>query len=257
MTYSTNNRNIVMSVKNALRILKLYRDDRTELGITEMATYLSLPKSTVHRLVQELVKEGLLLKRTKINKYSLGLTILSLGGIVQIQHELYKEAEPIIQQLSEKFGNVANLCLIENKKIVYLLRHIPEVETEITTATGFTKDIHCTAEGQAILAFQHPLFIEQFVSQPLKQYTAYTHTGMKLQQQLDKVYQQGYAITESTYVLGYTSFAAPIRDYTGAVVSSVALIAHDNQIDKKDYPVIYLALKKAANEISKLLGYYH
>ncbi|WP_285397098.1 IclR family transcriptional regulator [Lysinibacillus sp. fls2-241-R2A-57] len=256
MTSSINNKTNLSSVKNALRLLRLYRTDRAELGITDIAKLLDLPKSTVHRLVQELVNEGFLIKRSHTNKYRLGLSILTLGGIIHIQYELYKEAHPKVEHLSNFFGQVVNLCLIENKKIVYFLQCIPHAQTEITTAMGFTKDVHCTAEGQVILAHQHVTTINQYVQQPLKKYTPYTHIGEALRQQLENIYKQGFAVTEHTYSIGYISFAYPIRDYTGSVVSAITLIAHESTISKDDYTVILEELKNVAAEISELLGYY-
>ena len=48
------------SVTSALRLLKAFTADASELGITELAKRLGLAKSTVHRLASTLVAEGFL-----------------------------------------------------------------------------------------------------------------------------------------------------------------------------------------------------
>ena len=49
---------LLNSVKNAMRILRLFSLESPELGVTEIALKLGLSKSTAHRLITTLAKEG-------------------------------------------------------------------------------------------------------------------------------------------------------------------------------------------------------
>jgi IclR family KDG regulon transcriptional repressor len=71
------------SVANAMRLIKMFSDERLENGISDMAIQLQLPKSTVHRLATTLVETGMLAQDQVSGKYRLGLTMAELGSVVQ------------------------------------------------------------------------------------------------------------------------------------------------------------------------------
>ncbi|HWK23138.1 MAG TPA: IclR family transcriptional regulator [Ureibacillus sp.] len=247
----------VASVKNAMQILKLFTPKQNELGITEIAEKLQLSKSTVHRYVKELVKEGFLVQSKKSERYSLGLALLSLGGVVQAQKEIYIDAKPILSKLANRFHLPAHICVMEHGQVVYLIREMASQPIKLVTKSGRYNDLHCTAEGLAILAFKNEKIIENILAQPLKEYTNYTITDPAvLREQILKIHYDQYAITKDTYARGFISFAVPIQDYTGDVISSLALIGESNKVEENQYDEIIKELKKGAKAISELLGYY-
>lgn len=247
----------VASVKNALRILKLFTPKQNEYGITEIAKSLQLSKSTVHRYVKELVKEGFLVQNKTNGNYQLGLAILSLGGIVQAQKEIYTDATPILVKLANRFHLPAHICVMEHNSVVYLLREMGNQSVKLITKSGRYNELHCTAEGLTLLAFKNEKIIENILTLPLTKYTAHTITDPpKLREQILKIHYDQYAITKDTYAVGFISFAVPIQDYTGDVVSSLALIGESKNIEENQYGEIIKELKKSAKEISELLGYY-
>jgi len=48
------------TVRNAARLLKVFRSREADLGVSELARRLGLGKSTVHRLLTTLAAEGLI-----------------------------------------------------------------------------------------------------------------------------------------------------------------------------------------------------
>lgn len=252
-----NEKYFVVSVKNAMRILKLFSPKQNELGITEMAKDLHLSKSTVHRYVKELVQEGFLIQNKENGNYRLGLSILALGGIVKSHKEIYIDAKPILIKLANRFHLPAHICVMEHNHVVYLLREMGDRPVKLITKSGRYNDLHCTAEGLSILAFKSKDIIENVITQPLKKYTNYTNTDPAiLRQQILKIHYDQYAVTKDTYAVGFISFAVPIQDYTGDVVSSLALIGESKNVDEKQYDEIIKVLQKSAKKISELLGYY-
>ena len=247
----------VASVKNAMCILKLFTPKQNEYGITEMAKNLQLSKSTVHRYVKELVKEGFLVQNKVNGNYQLGLAILSLGGIVQAQKEIYTDAKPILVKLANRFFLPAHICVMEHNSVVYLLREMGNQSVKLITKSGRYNDLHCTAEGLTLLAFKDEKIIDNILAQSLTKHTAdtITDTGI-LREQILQIHYDQYAITKDTYAVGFISFAVPIQDYTGDVVSSLALIGESKGIEETHYDEIIKELKKSAKEISALLGYY-
>jgi len=257
LTSLSNEKSIVHSVKNAMRILRLFTPKQSELGITEIAEQLRLSKSSVHRYVQTLAREGFLVRNDKTGEYRLGLSLLTLGGIAQTYKEIYADAVPYLQRLAERFRMPAHLCIMENRHVFYLLREMGGSSIKLVTKSGRYNDLHCTAEGLVILAFKSADTIGSILNKPMTSYTAFTVTDPEqLERQLSQIRSDRYAITRDTYAVGYTSIAVPIQDDRGEVVSSLALIGETRQVDAEREGILLDELRQNAKEIAKLLGYY-
>ena len=237
------------SVTNAMKILRLFTHKQKEWRLSEIAEQLNLPLTTTHRLISTLREEGFLSKNPKNNHYRLGLAILSLGGAVFNHHELYKEAMPIVKELSEQLNETAHLCLMENGKVVYLFRTKSPHPDRLVTQTGRTGPVHCTSEGLCILAYQEEEYIQQFLEQDFYAYTPYTITDCEqLYDLLRTIRQQGYCVQTSTYFENFVSLAAPIRDYSQHVVASLSVIGSRSRMTDEKLPIFIEKTCKPPNK---------
>ena len=67
----------LQSVSNALRVLKLFNNTDTQLGISEISRRMKIGKSTAFRLVTTLLNEGFLDQDKESSKYYLGIELLA------------------------------------------------------------------------------------------------------------------------------------------------------------------------------------
>jgi DNA-binding IclR family transcriptional regulator len=68
---------------DAMRLLKLFSDERYELGLGELSMRLDLPKCTVHRLARTLIETGMLMQNAESRKYRPGLVVFELAAVMQ------------------------------------------------------------------------------------------------------------------------------------------------------------------------------
>ncbi|OMP65984.1 IclR family transcriptional regulator [Domibacillus epiphyticus] len=245
------------SVTNAMQLLRLFTKKQPELSITNMAKLTGIPKSSVHRLVFILAKEGFLSKNPRTNHYRLGLSILTLGGVIFSHRELYKEGFPIVKSIAETLNESAHICLMEDEHVVYLFRAESSHPDRLLTQIGRKNPVYCTAEGLCILAYQDDKTIERTISGELYAYTPKTITNKQdIVQILSDVRDRGFCILHGSYYEHYTSIAAPIRDHTGAVVSSLSIVGHSSRLTGERAEEIALVMKNTADDISEHLGYY-
>lgn len=257
MKLSLDEKYFVKSVKNALRILKLFKMRRQELSVTEISKLVALPKSTVHRLLKELLHEGFLIQQEKNGKYQLGFSILGLGGIVKYSTEIFEDAKPILEHFVKQFNLPIHICVMEQHKVTYLMRETGNIPMNLITKTGRQNDLHATAEGLVMLAYKNKSFIENILAKPLTKHTEFTITDINaLQKEILQVRSQGFAVAKNTFAVGYSSYAAPIRDYTGEVLYSVAVISKNDFVPLKLEGELIHSIQQIAKEISNLLGYY-
>ncbi len=240
-----------------MRILRLFKVGREEFSVTDIAKQTNLPKSTASRLITMMVDEGFLTKNPKTNQYRLGLSILSLGGVINSHRELYMEAQPIVHQIVEELGETAHICLLENDEIAYLFRTEGKESVRLLTYMGRKNPVHCTSEGLAILAFQDEKVIQKYLEKDLYAYTESTITDKEqLQDFLLRIQNDGYVVSKDHYYEGFVGIAAPIRDYTENVVASISVVGPTSRITEEKYPYFIKKITKAAEEISMLMGYY-
>jgi IclR family transcriptional regulator, KDG regulon repressor len=252
-----NSKYILSSVKNAMRILRLFKVGREEFSVTEIASQTNLPKSTAYRLISNMADEGFLSKNPKTNHYRLGLSILTLGGVITSHRDLFKEAQPIVQRVVGLLGETAHICLLENNHVVYLFRNEGRNSVRLLTHMGRKNPLYCTSEGLALLAFQDEKTINKYLEKDLYAYTPYTITdGDELINYLLEVNKNEYVISKDHFYEGFVGIAAPIRDYSENVVASLSVIGPTSRITEEKYPFFIKTIMEASKKISSLLGYY-
>src|SRR5262245_62736555 len=76
------------AVERALAILCCFSRQTPTLGVTDISERLNLTKSTVHRLLQALVAQGLVRQDATRRQYSLGYRVLALAQAVPGEADL-------------------------------------------------------------------------------------------------------------------------------------------------------------------------
>ena len=77
-----NDRKIINSVQKAIDILNLFDRQNSELGTTEIAKILDMPKSTVAGLINTLEANGFLDQNPENRKYRLGLKLVERSSML-------------------------------------------------------------------------------------------------------------------------------------------------------------------------------
>src|SRR6266568_841310 len=68
------------SVRNAARLLREFGRGNPQLGVSDLARRLGIAKSTAHRIVHTLAREGLLERVEETGAYRLSVTMQILGA---------------------------------------------------------------------------------------------------------------------------------------------------------------------------------
>ncbi|WP_101845181.1 IclR family transcriptional regulator [Halobacillus sp. Marseille-P3879] len=249
---------LLTSITNAMKILNLYKTSKSkELSVTDISSQVNLPKSTAHRLITTLRREGFLSQNPRNGKYRLGLSLLTLGGVISVHKEIYRDTFPFVEQLVRKLDETCQICLLEEEHLVFYYRVHRNEPENLETNEGRKGPIHCTSSGLVLLAYQDLAFKEQVLSNPLRRYTPYTVTDPdKLLARLQSIEKEGFAFCEGEYYKGFSSVAVPIRDYSSNVVSSLTMISPTKRIKEKDLFFYVNHLKETASDISEELGFY-
>lgn len=245
------------SVATAIRLLKAFSEDEVEIGISTLSKRLGIAKSTVHRLAVTLVSEGLLEQDPESGKYRLGIALFRLGALVRRRMNVSGEARPFLFQLRAKTDETVHLAILDGADIMYVYDLESSQAIRMRSDLGGRKPAYCTAEGQAILAFEPPESVQRVIRRGLAPRTPQTITSADaLKRALEAVRQRGCAIEDEESELGMRCIAAPIRDDTGAVIASVGLAGPVTRMSKKTVGAFVPHVIETAAAISARLGYH-
>jgi len=246
----------IQSVDRALDILELYLTSPEELSVKEISEAMGLSKSTVHGLIKTLEQRGYLKQNPGNMKYRLGMKLFSLGNVVADHLDIRKIARPVIRRLADNIKETVHLAVLNGDEVVYTEKVEGPGALRMYSQVGRKVPVYCTGVGKVILAYQDEETVERLLSkETLRAFTPYTITDKeKLKAHLAAIREQGYALDNEEIELGLKCVAAPIYDHQCKVIASISCagpaIRMSGGLDFK-----IRAMKEAAHEISRLMGY--
>lgn len=251
---ATMTNNEIGSVKTAFQILETIKK-RESVGVTDLSKALDIPKSTTFSHLNTLSNKGYLI--VEDGQYRLALSFLDLGHNARTNSELFEVAKPKIDDLADQTGEVANLMTEENGQGVYLYITLGEKAVRFDTYPGKKVPLYSTALGKAILAHMTPERRDECL-RPLDLVPIAENTITdieELQDEIEQVRDQGYALDREERAPGLRCVAAPIVDEkhcVGALSVAAPLVRMQEERFTSELPE---KLKHTASEIELSLRY--
>jgi DNA-binding IclR family transcriptional regulator len=248
---------LTQSVTRALNILNCFTDETPLLRVTDISHRLALTPSLVSRVLTTLEHEGFV-EKDDTGFYRLGRSIITLAGVALNNNRLRMEALGEMQKVSSALGLGVNLSVLDSDSIFYLA-HVdaPEVPRHYTLI-GRHNPLHATGMGKVLLAhLPDDVFADYIRRLPLHAYTPRTITDVgELEEHLQAVRNQGWALEMEELALGRACVAGPIRDQTGTVVAALSIsgpLSIFRWNERRD--TLISTLIELADRISIRLGY--
>jgi DNA-binding IclR family transcriptional regulator len=244
---------IITSVKKALEILKLFHTVSPELTLSEITDHMGLNKSSVYKLVTTMVEAGFLEKDPVTNHYRLGLFVLELSSKVVGSDDVRELARPVLEQLSRKTGEIIHLSTLEGADIIYLEKVGQAQPLTVATKIGERAPAYCSAMGKALLSGLSRAELEKTLGPgPFKGYTPNTITELAvLEEELDRVRRQGYAIDDEEAFPGIKCVAAPVRDGEGGIIAAISATVPKQRMAPERTEELCKMITEAAEKITE------
>lgn len=251
------NPQLLSSVTNALRLLKLFTLQSPEKRLTEIARELGLGKSTTSRLLSTLLSESFVYQDPVTHKYRLGQRIVTLYHTILLSHmDLQEAAMPVIERLAAETSEDIRVAVLEENEVVYIHQVGPRNPFDEEAFSGGRASAFATGGGKLLLAYESESGLGKVLSTPLKRYTPLTRTDPdELRAHLKQLRKQGYCVSVGEYRATLGSISAPIRDAFGHVISVLTLIAASDRLGEERISLLTSKVVKVANEISRRFGY--
>jgi DNA-binding IclR family transcriptional regulator len=207
------------AVERALAVLCCFSRETPSLGVTEIGERLKLTKSTVHRLLQALVAQGLVAQDASRRRYTLGYRVLALAQAVPGEADLRHICQAHMRWLlgvSEETialyvaaGDV-RICLdeLESPRIL-----------RMSAGIGRCFQLPRGAAGRALL-------LDGPAGGDLWRRVTSTLSpteNARLLAELREARERGYVLTMGETVDGAASLAAPIHGPDGGVIAALSV----------------------------------
>jgi IclR family transcriptional regulator, pca regulon regulatory protein len=213
----------VGSLEKGMRILGVFDERRTELGLTELAEAAGLDKSAAQRLTNTLHKIGYLNKDPETKRYSPSLKYLELANAYLWSDRLVQLAMPKLIELGRMLGERVNAARLDGGEIVYVIRIPTQLTSFGAMVVGRRLPALTTSSGRAMIACLEPEARRHAVETwPIVQATPRTTTDRsKVAAAIEQAVVDGFGLTESENILNEIGIAAPILAGDGRPVAAV------------------------------------
>lgn len=245
----------MQAIDRAVEILDTIHNAPAGLTLSQLSRGLGLPKTTVYRLLQALVKHDFLRKDDLTKVYQLGPALLLLGTDSLHQWDLPSIALPYLQQLVKIANETVILTRLYRDRAICLQTIESERSFQYFVRPGRDIPFNSGAAAKAILAYQSDEEIDRILTdKELAKHTAQTITDIdEMKEHLRGVRRQGYAFCDGELEAGMRAIAAPITPNDHRAIGSVAIVAPAERLDAEARERLLPPLLHAAQQISKQL----
>lgn len=224
------------SLETILTILETLEDSEEVHSIRRIEERSGIPKSTVHRILQELTSIGWAYQDEEDKNYYVGLKFLSLANEWRSNIEVVKAFDPILRQVVNACGQTAFLNIIDGERAVCLHKVESNNAVRIASIIGQEQPFHAGASGKLLLAYAPELLIKKVLSEKLEAFTPFTRTDpATLMDELKDIRKQGYSESMEEMDPGVAAISVHV-DWPDAVIAlTVAGIRFDYERDRESW----------------------
>jgi IclR family transcriptional regulator, acetate operon repressor len=215
----------VAAVDRAIDVLLHFADKQSEtFGVSEIASDLTMSKTTVHRILTSLRARGLVQLDLVSRRYTLGPTAMRLGSRYLARVNIRRLAVPVLQELSAVVNETTTLSVRAGDSRVYVDQVTPPREAFMSVSIGVPFPLHVGASSKAFLAFLADSQIDTYLERNLRSLTDGTITEPgRLRDELRAIKSRGYAQSGSERQVGAASVAAPVLNHLDAPVAVISI----------------------------------
>ncbi|SKB70641.1 transcriptional regulator, IclR family [Arthrobacter sp. 31Cvi3.1E] len=247
---------VIDSVAKALTLLQVFSQANPSLTISKAAELADLTRPTARRILLTLVHLGFAVTDGK--NFTLTPKVLRLGFGYLAALPYWETAQPHLRRLAKEFEESCSMATLDEDEIVYLARIPANRNMAISLSTGSRLPAYATSLGKVMLAWLPQDALQNYLQRvELKALTPTTITDpVRLQEELAKVRQRGFAVVDGEREIGVRSAAAPIRIRNGSVVAAINVSANGMRVSHDELVDSYVPkLVETADAISTELGF--
>ena len=211
------------ALQKALAILDVIAAETHSIGVPDIAARIGLPRQSVHRIVRQMLAEGLLRVDLSRERYGIGDRMEALS--IDVLYSTFRRgpAHAILDELVSKIGETCTIGVLDGHEVISLDRIETNKPFRVHLEEVSRLPAHATAIGKVLIAHLPTNGRRRFVAAaPLKACTDATITDAKgLENEINLIRQRGYALCNGEFMGGMVAAAVPVLLDDGRVVAAI------------------------------------
>ncbi len=243
-------------LERAFSILNCITIANVSLGVTEIAKFTGLSKTTVHRILSTLLDSNVLI-RNSAGTYQVGPSVLVWGDGYRHKSSLIQISRPFMEELCSSSQETVHLFSYENGTGYYIDKRESPQPVGMKSRIGARIDPYCTSSGRAILAGLPKGELNQYLAvfEMEKKTPSTIIDREELIHILEGVRELGFAEENQENEEGIRCVGAAILNHNGYPVGAISISAPAYRFSSEKINIFGPHLRDKAREISIQLGW--
>lgn len=235
----------------SLRVLELFKGEKNEWSLTEIANYLDENTTKIYRIVETLTKRDFLKKNKDSKTYELGVSILELSKSTNSMFEIKTLIHPYLVYLTEQTQESSFFTILDENEALTLDSVSGTNHINFAVSVGSTAPLYAGASYRSILAFLPDYLIKATLSNEIKKFTSNTKTNPKdIMKDLVDIKDKGYAVSQGELTDDVVAVAVPIL-INDKIVGSITVSGPSYRINDKHIQSYISVLKETKKMIEE------
>ena len=205
----------VQVISRAAEILRALKEDDRGLSLGAIAERVGLPRSTVQRLVNALIAEGLVVASSAGGGLRLGPEIQALAAASRLA--VGDLLRPILEELSQKTGETVDLSVFRDDHMLFVDQVVGTHRLRAVSAVGEVFPMTTTANGKAALSLLDDEIVVAIAERKRGTKRGSKKAIRQLQVEIDRARQAGYALDLDEHTEGISAVGAAFAAQTGSI----------------------------------------
>lgn len=228
-----------------MRIISAFDDDKPAMAVAMLARRADIPLATTHRLVNNLLDEGVL-QREPGGDIRLGLRLWELASRSSKAQTLRQAAMPFMEDVQAVIRQHTQLAVRQDDEVLFIERLSGRDSVVNEAKVAGRLPIHISSSGMVLLAHEPREVQEAYLAR---------HGAMvdpeRLRRDLAGVRQSGYAALAGYVVEDTTGVAVPVVGRRQEIIAALGVVVAAGE---ENLPATVPVLMTAARGIARAVG---
>lgn len=246
------------AVRRSFSIIEIIAGSPVPLTLESLARLTGTPKSTLHRLLKNLIEANILIMEASGKCFAAGERLRSMASALTDNSALPRRRKEIIRKLVERIGHTCNFTTLAINDVVYVDRVESKWTAPLMLAPGSRVPVHCTSSGKLLLSYMPARQRRRLLfKSDLGKFTEMTVTDpIRLEDELRLIRKQAVATDDGGYLKDMISLAVPVFGRDRKIIGCVAVHADRSGLPLENAFHHLSELRSAARELGTIYRRY-
>ena len=250
----------IQSIEVGGRLLEALVANGAPMMLRDLAAAGGMPAAKAHRYLVSFIRMGLVEQSAGTGHYDLGGFSLRLGLASLARLDVVRLATPVLLSLRDQVDETVAMAIWGNYGATVVRWEEARRPVTVNLRTGGVLPLLTSATGRVFAAWLPQEQTRDLLRAELRAQARNPHaTGPRTADQAEALFaevrKRGLSRVEGGLIPGVAAFSAPVFDHEGRLALALTALGHAGVFDSTWSSPVAAALRDAATELSRRLGF--